>query len=248
MYAAVVLVGGAAGFWGYQHWAHDSQSLRVAVTTIPSPASIAPAVPASAPTPATAPEAAPASSPASTPAAKADDQAIPEEVPDLRLPDLEGQPHALRQNGGRPRIYNFWASWCEPCRREIPLLNALQARYGHSDRLEIIGVAVDFRDAVNDFLKKTRVNYTSLVGEDEGLEAAQSFGVQMALPFSVFADEHNHIVAVKVGELHRDEAEVILGQLRALRKGATTLPAARALIAEALKASSMKRAKQSARS
>jgi thiol-disulfide isomerase/thioredoxin len=197
MYAAVVLVGGAAGFWGYQHWAHDSQSLRIAVTTIPSPAAIAPAVPGSAPTPATAPEAAPASSPASTPAAKADDQAIPEEVPDLRLPDLEGQPHALRQNGGRPRIYNFWASWCEPCRREIPLLNALQARYGHSDRLEIIGVAVDFRDAVNDFLKKTRVNYTSLVGEDEGLEAAQSFGVQMALPFSVFADEHNHIVAVK---------------------------------------------------
>jgi thiol-disulfide isomerase/thioredoxin len=169
-------------------------------------------------------------------------------VPDLRLPDMEGQPHALRQNGGRPRIYNFWATWCEPCRREIPLLNALQARYGHSDRLEIIGIAVDFRDAVNDFLKKKRVNYTSLVGEDEGLEAAQSFGVQMALPFSVFADEHNHIVAVKVGELHRDEAEVILGQLRALRKGATTLPAARALIAEALKASSLKRAKQSARS
>jgi len=262
LYAAVVLVGGAAGFWGYQHWARDSQSLRIASATIAertatSPA--APAAPATAPRPATAPEAAPAASPAiaaaadaaagsGAPAAKADDHAIPEEVPDLRLPDLEGQPHALRQNGGRPRIYNFWASWCEPCRREIPLLNSLQARYGHTDRLEIIGIAVDFRDAVNDFLKKTRVNYTSLVGEDEGLEAAQSFGVQMALPFSVFADERNHIVAVKVGELHRDEAEVILGQLRALRKGATTLPAARALIAEALKASSLRRAKQSARS
>lgn len=261
LYAIVVLVGGGAGFWGYQHWARESQSLR----TLPGPAGSGATAPTAAPAasspsagamPATAPIVAPAAahavataaSAAPQPQAQADDHAIPEEVPDLRLPDMEGQPHALRQNGGRPRIYNFWATWCEPCRREIPLLNALQARYRRSDKLEVIGVAVDFRDAVNDFLKKTRVSYTSLVGEDEGLEAAQSFGVQMALPFSVFADERNRIVALKVGELHRDEAEVILGQMRALRKGATTLPAARALIAEALKASAVKRAKQSARS
>ena len=219
-----MIAGGAAGFWSYQHWARNSQSLRA----LPATAAPAPLAPA--------------------PQAVANDAAaaIPEEVPDLRLPDMEGQPHALRQNGGRPRLYNFWASWCEPCRREIPLLNALQARYGHTDGLEIIGIAVDFRDAVSDFLKKTKVNYTSLVGEDEGLEAAQSFGMQLALPFTVFADEHNRIVAMKVGELHRDEADVILGQLRALRTGATTLPAARALISDALKASALKRAKQSA--
>jgi thiol-disulfide isomerase/thioredoxin len=169
-------------------------------------------------------------------------RAIPEEVPDVRLPDMAGQPHALRQNAGRARLYNFWASWCEPCRREIPLLNALQASYGTTDRLEIIGIAVDFHDAVRDFLAKTRLNYTSLVGEEEGLDAAQKFGMELALPFSVFADEHNRIVAIKVGELHRDEADVILGQLRALRAGATTLPAAKAAIAESMKALAINRA------
>ncbi len=234
LYGAVVIAGGAAGFWTYQHWAHKSGAL----SALPATAGQAPATStAAAPAPASA---------APQAGMHATASAIPEEVPDLRLPDMEGQPHALRQNGGRPRLYNFWASWCEPCRREIPLLNALQARYGRTDRLEIIGVAVDFRDAVSDFLKTTRLNYTSLVGEDEGLEAAQSFGMQLALPFSVFADERNRIIAVKVGELHRDEAEVILGQLRALRTGATTLPAARALISDALKAASLKRAKQSA--
>jgi len=223
-----VVASAGAGFWGYRHWAgHWAGSDGIA--RLP---------------PAAAPQ--PQSQPLPPPTGAASASPIPEEVPDLRLPDMAGRPHALRDNGGRPRLYNFWASWCEPCRREIPLLNALQASYGKSDRLEIIGIAVDFRDAVGDFLKKTRLNYTSLVGEDEGLEAAQRFGMELALPFTVFADERNRIVAVKVGELHRDEAEVILGQLRALRSGATTLSAARALIAESLKASSLKRAKQSA--
>jgi thiol-disulfide isomerase/thioredoxin len=226
-FAAVLLASASAGFFAYQHWAPARTELK----ELPAAAATKPAAAAAAP--ATSP-AAPGASP------------IPEEVPDLRLPDMAGQPHALRENGGRARLFNFWASWCEPCRREIPLLNALQRKYGATDRLEIVGIAVDFRDAVRDFLATTQLNYTSLVGEEEGLEAAQRFGMEMALPFSVFADERNRIVAVKVGELHPDEADLILGQLRALRSGATTVPAARAAIATSMKSLSLKRAKQSA--
>ncbi len=227
--AAVLLGSAGAGFWAYRHWS-AAPATRVAL-----PATVLPQAPANAPT------AAPANATA-TPSAPV----IPTEVPDLHLPDMAGLQHSLRQNGGHLRLYNFWATWCEPCRREIPLLNALQNRYGKSDQLEIVGIAVDFRDAVHDFLAKTRLNYTSLVGEDEGLEAAQRFGMEMALPFSVFADERNRIVAIKVGELHRNEAEAILEQMRALRDGTIDLPAARAAIAESLKAFSMQRAKQSA--
>jgi len=227
--AAVLLISAGAGFWAYRHWSETPASL------IALPATALAQVPANAPT--TAPANATA-----TPSAPV----IPTEVPDLHLPDMAGLQHSLRQNGGHLRLYNFWATWCEPCRREIPLLNALQNRYGKSDQLEIVGIAVDFRDAVRDFLAKNRLNYTSLVGEDEGLEAAQRFGMEMALPFSVFADERNRIVAIKVGELHRNEAEAILEQMRALRAGAIDLPAARAAITESLKAFSTQRAKQSA--
>ena len=227
--AAVLLISAGAGFWAYRHWSETPASLIALPAT------------ALAQAPANAPTTAPANATA-TPSAPV----IPTEVPDLHLPDMAGLQHSLRQNGGHLRLYNFWATWCEPCRREIPLLNALQNRYGKSDQLEIVGIAVDFRDAVRDFLAKNRLNYTSLVGEDEGLEAAQRFGMEMALPFSVFADERNRIVAIKVGELHRNEAEAILEQMRALRAGAIDLPAARAAITESLKAFSTQRAKQSA--
>ena len=90
--------------------------------------------------------------------------------------------------GHRPLIVNFWATWCEPCRREMPLLTALRQEH-RADRLEIVGIAVDFRDSVTDFLKKNPLPYPLLVGEEDGIEAAKAFGMQLVLPFSVFVDE-----------------------------------------------------------
>ena len=219
---SVAVVGAISGFMAYRHYslAHSRMAQSGLI-----PIAMAPAAPA----------AATATLPAS---------AIPEEVPDVRLQDLAGKLHALRDDSGQPHLYNFWATWCEPCRREIPLLNALQHTY-RADHLQIVGIAVDFRDAVRDFLKTTKLNYKSLVGEEEGLEAAQKFGMEMALPFSVFADERNRIVAVKVGELHLEEADAILANMRDLRAGQATLAEARARIAERLKQAALQRAKQS---
>ena len=194
---------------------------------------VAPAAPAPAQVPA-APQAA-ATSPAPT---------VPELVPALSLPDLAGHPQPLRGSDGRPRLYNFWATWCEPCRREIPLLNTLEGRY-RADHLQVVGIAVDFRDAVQDYLKQQKIGYPLLVGEDGGVEAARAFGMEMALPFSVFADGEQHVVAMKIGELHADEIEAILKQMRAARAGQQGLAQARAAIADELQALSVKRAKQS---
>ena len=57
-----------------------------------------------------------------------DGRKIPESVPDLALPGLDGSPHKLSEWTGRPLLINFWATWCEPCRREIPLLKSLRKR------------------------------------------------------------------------------------------------------------------------
>lgn len=212
----VALAGAAAGFLAYRHHAAPA----------PGPSSLAPAAPW-------------LTAPAATPAL-----AIPMEVPDLQLGDLAGRPHSLRGEG-RPQLFNFWATWCEPCRREIPLLNTLQDVY-RVDGLQVVGIAVDFRDSVQTFLKTTKLHYTLLVGEEDGLEAAQKFGMELLLPFSVFADEHNRIVAVKVGELHRDEADVIMANMRQLKAGRETLAEAQGAIAATLKKLSLSRTKQSA--
>jgi thiol-disulfide isomerase/thioredoxin len=222
MLASVALAAGAAGYFAYKQF--RPQAAGVPMT--------APAATAASATPDTDVPAETAST------------AIPEEVPDVTLADLKGKRHALREGSGHARLFNFWATWCEPCRREIPLLNALQQDHD-AEGLEIVGIAVDMRESVLKFLRKTPMHYTLLVGEDDGFEAAQKFGMALALPFSVFADEQNRIVAVKLGELHREEAAAILANMRALRAGTTTLAAAREDIAQALKALAIDRAKQS---
>lgn len=167
---------------------------------------------------------------------------IPEALPDVRLPDLAGSEKSVRDFLGHPLIVNFWATWCAPCRREMPLLQQLR-RDHRAERLEIVGIAVDFRTAVEDYQRRHSVDYPLLIGEDRGLAAVQQFGMDTVLPFSVFAQANGQIVAIKVGELHRDEADYILAAMSALAAGQMSLPQARAGIAERLKQLSIERAK-----
>jgi thiol-disulfide isomerase/thioredoxin len=166
---------------------------------------------------------------------------VPDTVPDLKMPDLAGQEKSLRDFLGHPLIINFWATWCAPCRREIPLLQQLRHAY-HGDGLAVVGIAVDFRTAVADYVRRQPIDYPLLIGEDSGLAAAEQFGMQTVLPFSVFADAQGRIVVLKIGELHRDEADYILGTMRALAAGSLTLPEAHAGIVQRLRELAIERA------
>jgi len=213
----IAVAGVAAGFLGYRLLNHHAPVALVA-TPAAAPASQAPPAPSEATTP------------------------VPETVPEIRMPDLLGHARAMSEFAGQPRIINFWATWCGPCRREIPLLNSLQHSH-RQEKLQIIGIAVDFDKAVQEYVKKTRIDYPVFIGEDAGLEAAQKFGISdLVLPFSVFADAQNRVVAVKIGELHSPEAEFILKTIRQLDAGQHTLPEARAAIEAELKNEAQHRA------
>ncbi len=152
---------------------------------------------------------------------------IPEHRPDVALADRDGKLRRLSEWDGRPQIINFWATWCAPCRREIPMLNEL-ARDPALAEFALIGVAVDFREDVLKFLDTTPIEYTVLIGEQDGLDAARAFGVEsLGLPFTAFVDRGGRIVTLHVGELHRAQADVILSAVRALDAGKIDLPAAR---------------------
>jgi thiol-disulfide isomerase/thioredoxin len=155
---------------------------------------------------------------------------IPEELPDLALPGLDGAKHFLSQWQGRPLIINFWATWCEPCRREIPLLKSL--RQGRqAQHLEVIGIAVDTAEAVRQYAARNGIDYPVLVGEEGGLAAVDAFGMDTVLPFSVFVDRAGQVVSLKVGELHRDEAQFILDRIADVDAGRLALKPAREQIA-----------------
>jgi len=159
---------------------------------------------------------------------------IPERRPDVTLADRDGTPRALAEWDGEPLIINFWATWCAPCRREIPMLNAL-ARDAAYAEFELIGIAIDFREDVLDYIQKMPIDYTVLIGEQDGMAAARAFGMEsIGLPFTAFTDRQGRIVTIHVGELHRPQAEVILSAVQAVDAGAIDLKAARGRITEGL--------------
>lgn len=167
---------------------------------------------------------------------------IPMVLPELTLADANGVAHRLSDFSGHALIVNFWATWCEPCRREIPLLMRLR-RARQARGLEIVGIAVDFRAAVVKYARATGIDYPLLIGEDRGLEAANAFGMDLIFPFSVFADRQGRVVAVKVGELHQDEADFILDRIQDVDQGVLSLSQAKDAIAARLKDLAVERAK-----
>jgi len=163
-------------------------------------------------------------------------------LPALSLPDAQGVAHRLSDWAGHPLVVNFWATWCEPCRREIPLLIKLRhERASHG--LAIVGIAIDFRAAVVKYAAAAGIDYPLLIGEDGGLKTVDAFGMDLVFPFSVFADRAGRVVAVKVGELHQDEADFILDRVDDIDRGTLTLAAAREEIASRLRELAVARAK-----
>jgi thiol-disulfide isomerase/thioredoxin len=157
---------------------------------------------------------------------------IPEFRPEVTLADRDGKPRSLSEWDGKPLIINFWATWCAPCRREIPMLNALAVDEQYTG-FEIIGIAIDFREDVLKYLEKMPIEYTVLIGEQEGLAAARAFGMEsIGLPFTAFTDRQGRIATIHVGELHLPQAQVILSAIRDVDAGIIDMPAARRQIQE----------------
>jgi thiol-disulfide isomerase/thioredoxin len=149
---------------------------------------------------------------------------------DLTLHDLAGKKVQLRDYRGKIVVLNFWATWCGPCRTEIPLLMSLRhERKGEA--LEVVGIAVDFKEAVLDYTRKIGIDYPVLIGEKDGMAAIDAFGMDTVFPFTVFADRQGRIFTVKVGQLGADEAKVILDGLRDVDTGRADISAARQRIA-----------------
>jgi thiol-disulfide isomerase/thioredoxin len=159
---------------------------------------------------------------------------IPEFRPEVTLADRDGRPRSLSEWDGKPLIINFWATWCAPCRREIPMLNALAVDEKYSS-FEIIGIAIDFREDVLKYLEKMPIDYTVLIGEQDGLTAARAFGMEsIGLPFTAFTDRQGRIATIHVGELHLPQAQVILSAIQDLDAGIIDMSAARSQIQEGL--------------
>jgi thiol-disulfide isomerase/thioredoxin len=157
-------------------------------------------------------------------------------LPHFTLADRDGQPRSLHDWPGKALIVNFWATWCAPCRREIPLLQQLQRDHG-DEGFQVIGIAVDFRDKVLAYADEMKIDYPLLIGEQDGLDAAAAFGVPtVGFPFTVFSDRHGRVVTTHFGELTAAEADLILDAVNRVDAGEVTPEQARTALQTALAA------------
>lgn len=178
-------------------------------------------------------ESAPAES-ASAAVDESGDTALPETLPDFTLANLEGQPQSIRSWEGKSMIVNFWATWCAPCRREIPLLRKIQADHG-DEGFQVVGVAVDFREDVLKYAKEIGIDYPLLIGEQDGMDAVTKFGRgSLGFPFTVFTDNQQRLVLFHLGEIHPPQAEVMLAAVRKVNSGELTPLQARTVAAKQL--------------
>jgi thiol-disulfide isomerase/thioredoxin len=173
---------------------------------------------------------------AEQPTAAEEPAAMPETLPDFTLGDLAGKPTAIRSWPGKSLIVNFWATWCGPCRREIPLLRELQKQHG-AEGFQIVGVAVDIREDVIKYAQEIGIDYPILIGEQDGLDAVNKFGQgSIGFPFTVFTDNQGRIVLFHLGEIRKEQAEILFGAVRDVNSGKLTPAAARVVAAKQLAA------------
>jgi thiol-disulfide isomerase/thioredoxin len=134
----------------------------------------------------------------------------------FELDGLDGNKRQFSEWHGKHRVVNFWATWCAPCRREIPLLKAFQEQHGADDFL-VIGIAVEFPEPVIAYAEEAQFNYPILVGEQDAMAVAESSGISfIGLPFTMIVAKDGTLVGAHMGEIHQQHLDDIVRVMKQL--------------------------------
>ncbi|HLX81489.1 MAG TPA: TlpA disulfide reductase family protein [Burkholderiales bacterium] len=129
------------------------------------------------------------------------------------LVDLAGKTRRLNEWRGRILICNFWATWCAPCREEIPLLMSEREKYRLSG-VEIVGIAIDNAAKVAEFATSLKIPYPILLADTDGLDLMRKLGNDSGgLPYTVIADRQGALIYRKLGAMTQVDMDGILEPL-----------------------------------
>jgi len=133
--------------------------------------------------------------------------------PDFRLGSSTGAFVTPADFAGKTLLINFWATWCPPCLREMPMLMELQTQYGEAG-LQVIGIALDDVQSVREYVERLAISYPVLVGATDVMETSRAYGNAAGLlPFSVLVDRDGIIRWQYAGEIQRDTVTGWLNKL-----------------------------------
>ena len=133
----------------------------------------------------------------------------------LRLNDAGGKPQSFSQWQGKTLVINFWATWCPPCREEMPAFARLQTKYAPND-VKFVGIALDNAGNVTAFSKQYPVTYPLIIADSEGGEITRQLGnSRMALPYTVVIGPGEETRLVRLGRVSEQELDVLLQTITA---------------------------------
>ncbi len=134
-------------------------------------------------------------------------------LPAFNLPDSSGKPHDIAEWRGKILIINFWATWCPPCKKEIPEFITLQNQYS-AQGLQFIGVALEDKESVREYMNTVKINYPVLIAEDQGIALAFKLGnVSGTVPFTVVVDQNGQIIYRHQGNFSKDQILSVIAPL-----------------------------------
>lgn len=150
--------------------------------------------------------------------------------PEFTLPDLAGTERDFSEWQGKHRLINFWATWCAPCRREIPLLKRFQDEHAE-DGFQVLGIAVDYPEEVSAYAETAEFNYPILVGQEDAMSVAESSGIEfIGMPFTMIVAADGEYLSAYIGELHQQQLDTMVAVLTKLDRGEINKDGARAAL------------------
>jgi thiol-disulfide isomerase/thioredoxin len=140
-------------------------------------------------------------------------------VPDFSLPDLSGREVPSSTWAGRILVVNYWASWCPPCVREMPMLIRAQEALAPQG-VQFVGIAIDRAEDARAFVAQYPVNYPVLIGNPDAVELSRRLGNRLqGLPFTVIFDRRGRRIFSRTGELTTEELKAQLDGLLEVTPG-----------------------------
>ena len=130
---------------------------------------------------------------------------------DFFLENIEGETISIVEFRGEKTLINFWATWCRPCRKEMPMLNGVFLSQDPTD-FSVVGIAIDKPEKVIQFVAELGIDFPIMVGQSEAYDVMKDLGNEaLTLPYTILIDEEGEVVWSKNTELKHSDMDEVLG-------------------------------------
>ena len=130
---------------------------------------------------------------------------------DFSLENMKGETISIDEFRGRKTLINFWATWCRPCRKEMPMLNGVFLSQDPTD-FSVVGIAIDKPEKVIQFVAELGIDFPIMVGQSEAYDVMKDLGNEaLTLPYTILIDEEGKVVWSKNTELKHSDMDEVLG-------------------------------------